>query len=448
MPDEGTSFNAVRVGGGLASTYAALAFTCALFVAVGHARRTRTQFYLGSGRYNPIVSAISIVAAFTGGGALINTTALAAKFGPWAFFDVVSAVSGLLVAAALVFAGVFGRRFSASFFDIVSDAYDRRAVAIHYVQIVFLYTLVIAAQLRAMATIAGYVQIEVWLAVALSCVTVAIYAFRGFDAVTRTDIAQLALMAPMYVVLVYKVIEPAGPVSSPTHQTMPTSLAIALWLPLIFLPISQEIHQRSAAVEMDRGIAASYVVAALTYGLLGSILVIVFCRSPHMNIGSLILGDEVIVSVIIAVGVLAAILSTLDTSTNIASHALQKLRPFGRFHPALVQVALLAVGCCLFFFFETVLSLILFAMFVYIAGPALTFIGVHSGIRPRTSASFGAAFCCAQAFFHFGGGAVLTDNEADSVLPLADPIQMGIAMVLLQASILAFLAWGRRNDGV
>lgn len=420
--------------------------TCLLFILWANIKPSSSEFYLGKKNYGPIRSSLSIVAAFTGGGALINTTGLASKYGEWAFFDVLPAVLGLSLSAIFVWVGFFGKRFSENFFNVKSDLYDRRAVLLHYVQIAFLYILVVAAQFRAIATVADSVQISAMLAVLACAITVAIYAHRGFDAVTRTDVLQITLMVPMYIILATLAFSSdfqseAVPVE---HDSMPFELILALSLPLFFLPVSQEIHQRGAAVDNNKNVAVSYILAGIIYAGLGSLLVLTFSSSSALSFASIILGDSAFLSVIVTVGLLAAILSTLDTSTNIASHAVQQLPLFAGVSSWMVQAGLLLAGSIIFLFFKTVLSIILFALFLYMAGPAITFVGVFAGIHPKMSATIGATFCGLHAFTYFKGARLIGETSIGDYLPINDPIKMGLLLIITQMVIMFALAVAKK----
>lgn len=429
------------------TVYIALASICILFVVIAHVRAHPISFYLGSGHYGPIISAMSIVAAFTGGGAIINTSGLAAKYGNWAYFDVIPAVVGLLLAALLVRIKFFGKNFSATFFDVNSALYDKKAITVHYAQIALLYTLVIAAQLRAVATVAIYVDLPAWFAVALCCITVAAYAFRGFDAVTRTDVVQLLLMLPMYMILTYIAFEPnnTGTSIAVSQQVaMPIPLAIALCLPAFFLPISQEIHQRGASVANKEAVGKSYVIASVLYLVLGSLLVTAFSHTPTLDFMAIVKGPNPVAAVLVAVGILSAILSTLDTSTNIASHAAEQLPRMNRVPSAVIQVLLLTIGSVLFLFFPTVLSLILFALFVYMAGPALSFIAVYSGIHPRQSAIIGSIFVALQTAGQFKYTALTHLPHIPAIIRSLDNVQIGLILLLIQVAVLVVFRIYRR----
>lgn len=108
----------------------ALVIVAGLFLVVAYTRSDAVEFYLGSQSYGPLTSAMSLVAAFTGGGALLNTTGLASKYGNSAFFDVIPSVVGLLISAIFVVRGFFGKKFSSLFFDITSKVYDPKAIAL------------------------------------------------------------------------------------------------------------------------------------------------------------------------------------------------------------------------------------------------------------------------------------------------------------------------------
>lgn len=423
------------------TVYVALLLICGIFIAVAHFNKTPLSFYLGSQHYGPVISAASIVAAFTGGGAILNTTGLAAKYGHWAFFDVFPAVAGLLLCALFVTIKFFGKSFSYNFFNVEGSLYDRRAVVVHYAQVSLLYTLVIAAQLRAVATVSAQLNIPTWIAVVVCCITVAAYASRGFDAVTRTDMAQLFLMLPMYIILAYVAYEPNAQVSAPqvAPQTpMPPALAIALCLPFIFLPISQEIHQRGAAAN-EKALGKTFLLAAFMYLVLGSLLVLAFAHDPTLNLISIVTGNNPVASVLVAIGILSAILSTLDTSTNIASHAIQQLPGLGRVQAAVVQTVLLAIGSVLFLFFPTVLSLILFALFVYMSGPALSFIAMYTGIHPKHCAIVGAVFVALQTTGQFQPAAFTQLPFMPSFVRGMDTIHIGLSLIIIQLVTLAIM---------
>ena len=425
----------------------ALVIVAGLFLVVAYTRSDAVEFYLGSQSYGPLTSAMSLVAAFTGGGALLNTTGLASKYGNSAFFDVIPSVVGLLISAIFVVRGFFGKKFSSLFFDITSKVYDPKAVALHYLQVGFLYILVIAAQLRAVAIAADATKTPAVIAVLFCCSVVAVYAYRGFDAVTRTDLAQLILMIPMYIILAYIAFEPqTATISADLHATteMPVSLILSLCLPVFFLPVSQEVHQRGATSSNDKTIAASYLIAAVLYGLLAGLLVFAFSRNPGLNITSLISGTNEFAAIMVAVGFFSAILSTLDTSTNIASHAVQKLRPFQNWPPALIQILLLFAGGVLFIYFKSVLALILFALFMYMAGPAFTFFSVYSGLHPRLASVVGTVFVALQSFVHFSLGKYVGVSGLLKAYALDDTLRVAIYLLVVQLIVLLLMLAGRR----
>jgi len=418
---------------------------CVVFIIVGHLRRTTPEdFYLGHKQYITYTSAMSIVAAFTGGSAFLNTTALAERYGYWAFFDVFPAVGGLFVSFLLALYGIFSRQFSNVFFDVGTETYNKKAVTLHYIQVTFLYLLVIAAQFRAVATFAEYLGIHAFAAVVVVALAVGAYAFRGFGAITRTDVLQLILMMPMYIALAVLAGEPRQvTIGSSGHEPMPWSLAMALCLPFFFLPISQELHQRGASSRDDKSLRYSYLLAGIVYLFLASAIVIIFSYKD-LSISSIIRGKNIVAACIVTVAVASAIMSTLDTATNIASHAAQKLRPF-RYYPSwAVQAVFLAAGAILYLFFPTVLSLILFAMFVYMSGPALTFLSVYLGLRAKTVSVVNTTYCGIHAFIHFEFVERPSFATVREILPTVDPIPLSLLALVFQLLTLLLLGIWRR----
>jgi hypothetical protein len=225
---------------------------------------------------------------------------------------------------------------------------------------------------------------------------------------------------------------------------MPVPLAIALCLPAIFLPISQELHQRGASAKSEKAVGRSYFVAAALYLLLGSLLVTAFSHTPTLDLMAIVKGPNPVAAVLVAVGILSAILSTLDTSTNIASHAAEQLPFINRLPSPGIQVFLLAIGSVLFLFFPTVLSLILFALFVYMAGPALSFIAVYSGIHPRQASIIGAIFVGLQTAGQFKGAELANLPHIPVIARSIDNVQIGLILLLFQIIILVAVRLYRR----
>lgn len=307
--------------------------------------------------------------------------------------------------------------------------------------------MVISAQLRAIASVSNELNIPVWLAVSVCCITVATYAFRGFAAVTKTDIAQLFFMLPMYIILAYIAFEPVSTKvapMNPSHSQMPFALAAALCLPLFFLPISQEIHQRGAAAKSDRTVGASYLLAAVLYLIIGALLVSSFSHNHKLGLMSIITSGNPVAAVLVAIGIISAILSTLDTSTNIASHAVENLPIMNKVPSPVIQILLLAIGFTLFLFFPTVLSLILFALFVYMAGPALSFIAVYSGLHPKHCAIVGALFVALQTTGQFKHTIFTQLPFMPGIVKSMDSIQVGLGLLLIQIGTLIIMHVYRR----
>jgi hypothetical protein len=427
----------------------ALSFTALFFIIICYVKLRSIDFYLGTGSYPAWISATSMVAAFIGGGAILNTSELAEKYGNWALADVFPSVLGLTVAVVLIFFNFFGKNFSKSFFSIDNKTYAALGVNFHYFQVAFLYILVIAAQFRGTSSFCEAIGIPAWLGVIISALIVALYSYRGFSAVTRTDVVQFFFLIPMYFVFLLFSFDPniSAPIPASPQVAMPWSLVIALSLPFFFLPISQEIHQRAASAKDDRTVLGSYIFAAFILLILGSSLVISFSHKPGLSVLSIIRGNNIVASIAVAVGVFAALLSTIDTAVNISAHAFQQLPKFRSIPPPLLQSSILVASAIIFNIFPSILSLILFAMFIYIAGPALTFIAVWLGVHPKKAIALSAFFFTSHAFIQFRLPAIISSNFPifSSVASLlSDKVICGLLLILSQFVIIIVLTLVRR----
>jgi hypothetical protein len=254
---------------------------------------------------------------------------------------------------------------------------------------------------------------------------------------------QLVFMIPLYFVVLLQAAEPiSGAVSTAavTQVQMPITLVLALALPALFLPISQEIHQRAASAKDDNAVGRSYILAAAVYLVLGGILVTSVALTPGLTIPGLLDNRNTFVVAAVAVGIFSALLSSMDTAVNISAHALQKLPRLSSAPSPLVQIGVLISAFIVFLFFPTILSLILLALFVYMAGPALTFVAIYLGVHPRRAAGVSVVFCALHSFVHLKlaafdwtqvpqwAGTILGDKNLTSMLLVG--LQVLILLVL------------------
>ena len=417
-----------------------------IFLFIAFFKINRENFYLGSGKYGPGVSAVSIMAAFAGGGAIINTSQLSSQFGYWALFDVLSVFFALILASFLAFIGFFGKKFSQEFFSINRDHFDKPAVILHYIEIGILYIFVIAAQLRGVALFAETLGVPVFIAVPFVCVTVALYAHRGFSAVTRTDFVQFIGIMLLAILLgsawVFQIELSEQSAVEISKKQMPLSLIISLSLVVIFAPISQEIHQRGAASVSDSTLKRSYVLAAFLYLFLGASIVAVFSTSGLNSVLDLVQSSSPIVAYVAIFAMYSALLSTIDTSTNISAHAWQQMPRLRNLPPLFLQCLCLSIAGVLFLFFSEILSILLVAIFIYISGPAMNFGFVYFGVHPRMSSWIALAFVTSHVLVHirfseyFGGDAV--------EFWINDPKHISLLLLVLQFSILLAVGLYRR----
>lgn len=416
-----------------------------LFIVVGLRAKEGRDFW--GGRYGPAVMGAALAASYTGGGAIFGISGLAQRHGYWALIDSLASAAGLFLTAFLAYRGFFGKSFARDFFHPESRIRNKNYLRMNNVSIATLYIMVIAAQYRAAINLGDYFNFQ-WSGVsfaAFCAAVVAVYSVRGFAATTRTDVLQIALMAPLYLILLMAAFGDldlgAAPEPALGQQTsMPWSVFLTLCLPFIFIPMSQELMQRNASATNSDEIWRSNALAALIVLSFGIALVSSFSLVPSLSIPRLLNAPGVIVPALVAVGVMAALLSTMDTAANIAAKSLgsipglERISPWGR-----TVIALLAAVPALYFG-STVLSFIYAAIFIYLAGPALGFLALTRRLSPRQATAISSVFVSLQVGLAWDNAQTQFLRQFFSISS-NDITLLGLSLVVVQAAVVLLLPW-------
>lgn len=370
-----------------------------IFILIGRTAASTGDFY--GGRYPATVMAVALVATYTGGGALFGISGLTRQYGYWAILDCVASVAGLMVTSVFIMRGTFGKTYARDFFNPESRLSNPKFLATHHISITVLFILVIAAQLKAADQLAVQIGIPGWIGVVACSVFVAAYASNGFAATTRTDVWQVVSMVPLYVILAaaslgeLQLPQQAVP-SQSGPEIMPWPLAVILLTPLLYIPLSQELTQRTSSAGSDRDAIRCNLIAAGLIAILGGTLVASFANNPSISLKSLLTAPGFVVPVLVAIGIMSALLSTIDTAANLASKSFGMLPVFRKASPTQRAWLAIAIGAALYSFFPTVLSLIYVAIFIYLSGPAMGFLAIRLGLLPSTAAFICGVFIFAQ----------------------------------------------------
>lgn len=350
------------------------AFLVFIFVGLYAKRRyIKVNYYRGHWPYGTLAISSGILASFIGGGSILNLIDISNLYGYWAYSDVVPTCLGLLLAAVLV------TKDRASAFFAATHYRNAGTHIFHHIVIYVLYTLVMTAQFVGLTKLLLVAEVDIILFwIFLSALFIWIYSRYGYESVMRTDKIQLIfLIIGFYIISAVGVAQylPLTDISllSVNSEPMPISLVIALSLPFFFVPISQEIHQRAATAVDNRVIRLAFILSALVYFLLGSTTIFIGTHTPQSGLSGIInLFDNIWISAIIYVSIVAALISTIDTSLNISVHSVSKVmeRTSYRLSGHIIALPVVFIAVFLSAFFPTILSVILLALFIYMSGPA------------------------------------------------------------------------------
>ena len=327
--------------------------------------------------------------AFVGGAATINMASLGYQYGWSVFIDPVVVFCALLISAYFAKRVRDGHGLTIS--ELLTDSSPPLKLFLGLTSF-FVYQLLTAAQFVAVGKLLSpyFPGIPISLVVVVPALIAFFYIyFRGFDAVTNTDIFQLILMLALYatpLILIFGTHSPSS-VSGFPIEAMPTpiTLLIYLSLPFFFIPVSLDTSVRVKAASSlaiaRTGLIAGGALYVLFVGV--SIGVGVFLRESGHNIDQpekvlayffdSYLGEFRILGTI---AVLAAIASTLDSFAfdSVASLSNDLLKPIHKrlnfTEKQVISIAsfvVLAISLTVALVFQQILGLILGAMLLYVA---------------------------------------------------------------------------------
>ncbi len=266
---------------------------------------------------------------------------------------------------------------------------------IYTVATVFVYALLASAQIVATTKLVGPYFGDTYSAIfaVLSFVCIVLYVhLGGIASVTRTDLAQLAVVVVLFVVpalggLIMLQLSPAdGP---PVAQTpLDTRTILLLSLSFLFVPLSQDVWVRAKRARSLGDAKIGVLVGVLIYGVIVALAITVGVASAHH--GTALADSETVLPVFFkqhlgvagivpTLFVLAAVLSTLDSfmfnlMSALRDDVLQLLTQEHARGGRLAISALLIVSCLsIALFAQSVLSLVLTALMIYVSviGPGL-----------------------------------------------------------------------------
>jgi Na+/proline symporter len=302
--------------------YAALISSPYLFRSYGRAKTDRYgTFAVGTRNFGWFRISAGLSATFIGGAAVINTASMGYTYGWFALTDAVSTSLALILSAFLVVPLLFRKRaFSLGSF---LQGSGRMTTLVSGLLSTVFYTLVTAAQIVALVKILQpYFPFSPIILAAIATLGIAAYiVYGGYSAVTVTDVIQFVFMGICYFAVsgFFLLMEIPSTAAPPIPaKSMPLDFIFLLALPLLFVPISQDVHIRIHSAETKRDAAVGVLLAGLIYSLFGFISVSVgmslassgvVLASPDAAVPTFISAHFGSMAVIATIAILAAVMS-------------------------------------------------------------------------------------------------------------------------------------------
>jgi Na+/proline symporter len=350
----------------------ALGLVLIALILIGILKSDKSDYFLGKGNYRTFSTTTGILASLIGGSITLNLIGLSSTYGLYAFFDLIP------TALALILLSFFATKERSKAFFEGSKYKTDLGVRLHHIIILVLYFIVINLQIVAIRSIQPYLSIDINFAIALIVMAIWVYSFRGYSMVVITDRLQFSFMALfLYGSLLISALlsynESKEIVTTLNdYNTMPITTILSLFLFFFFIPVSQEVHQRVVSAKSDKVIKKSLAVAGILYFLLGAIIIFTTLKYNLDGFGGMLgFVKHPVLAVAMFVAISMAIISTIDTSSNIIIHSFSRIfdnRASG-IKPPVVSLIVFVLATITSLLFPTILSALLLAVYVYISGP-------------------------------------------------------------------------------
>ena len=306
---------------------AILILFCIIFIGIAYFVKSEGgSFFLGRRDSGAISLALSMSATWVGAASLLALSGWAATFGGSAIWYLLCPGIGLMLLSVF---GVDSIREKKGLMiaDYHDNKYFQASISIF---LLVLYILILSAQFTGFAKISGLFDLNYIFGLILSACIVSIYvAIGGFDAVKNTDIVQVVLIFLSVVLIVmfmpYDIEFPQSSSIFSLDGGLPNSLFMLFVSAGFMMFVAQENHQRIKAAKHAKDAKQACFIAGIILIAFSFLIVSIGLSVPEQvkdPISHIIAEvDSSILSFFIAIGIMAATLSTADSALNIASYS-------------------------------------------------------------------------------------------------------------------------------
>jgi Na+/proline symporter len=343
------------------------------------------RFSIGNGNRSAFPIAAGISMSFVGGAATLNMASLGYQYG-WSVL-----VDPICVGLGLVLCIIAASRIRAGKGITISGLLAGSSLPLQVLLGVAssaIYLMLTAAQFVAIGKLLSpyFPGIDTSIIIfSFAAVVFSYIYFRGFEAVTNTDILQFFLVLllfalPAITVLIGSIRDSS--IGSQLPEPTPASLLIYLGLPLFFVPVSHDTNLRAKAAVSSNAAKFGFALGALFYCLFVAVAIGigvylreagVVLAAPETALPTFFKMHLGIVGALSVVAVLAAIVSTLDSFgfdavISLANDVAKPLRVGSDRRVIALSVAVVIIGSLLISLsFPKILGLILGGMLLYIS---------------------------------------------------------------------------------
>ena len=328
-------------------------------------------------------------ATFVGGAAVINLAGLGYTYGWFGLADVLPTSLALLISAVVIVPQVFRRRgISLGGFLQVSGTLVNAATGLLSTVV---YTLITAAQIVALIKVAQpYFAVPVPVLATVATAGIAGYLlYGGYNSVTVTDVIQFVVMDLCYFGLIgftlWLAPAAASAAAAIPAKVMPLDYVLLLALPLLFVPVSQDLHIRINSAPRPASARVGVLLAGGVYLVFGLISVTIgralaqagtVLPSPDDAVPTFLRQHFGAFAIVPTIAVICVVVSTLDSVLFAAASSLsydfwdrltRNARQKDSAHPRIATLLVLGLALIIALQASAILQLVLSAMVIYVA---------------------------------------------------------------------------------
>ncbi len=375
-------------------------------------QRTDTygSFAVGERNFGWFRITAGLSATFVGGSAVINVAGLGHTYG-WAGLTDAVAISTGLIASAILVVPRLARQRNISLGGSLRVS-GRMVNAATGLLSTVVYTLITAAQIVALMKVAQpFFPVPPAVLALVATLGVAAYViYGGYNSVTVTDVIQFLVVGTCYFAIVAIALLGAGePAVAPAGaaalapRPMPVDLFLLLVVPLLFVPVSQDLHIRVNAARSLPDARLGVILAGAVYLVFGVISVNVGrsvaaagvpLASPDDAVATFLGLHFGALAVVPTFAVLCVVVSSLDSVLFASASSLaydfwdpvsgrSAARGKDSAHPRIATVVVLGIALAIALQVPQVLDLILSAIVIYVSVLLPMLVGRMLGRQPR-----------------------------------------------------------------